>query len=221
MSKADTLLKKAAFYEKLALYSDRSAFLKALAQTGVDTTGTQQEDAKNKLGRLNRNLALMASASGLDPQLVTYYAQAANNIKDGMPLNSTLLSYLKDLVTTTQHWLSAHPEPGTVNKTLTDILTDAQALVPSVQTVSHVLEVTNRQPSGTAAIDKKQQDALSKFVTVEGIGMPLKIDGVLGSETRKALDAVKKYFNKPSMSDFQVLQMTDFAVESLPEKYGK
>ena len=34
MSKADTLLKKATFFERMALYSDRKTFLQALAQTG-------------------------------------------------------------------------------------------------------------------------------------------------------------------------------------------
>lgn len=35
MSKADTLLKKATFFEKLALYSDRKVFLQAISEPPV------------------------------------------------------------------------------------------------------------------------------------------------------------------------------------------
>jgi hypothetical protein len=37
MSKADTLLKKATFFEKLALYSDRKAFLQAISESSATT----------------------------------------------------------------------------------------------------------------------------------------------------------------------------------------
>lgn len=48
MSKADELLKKATFFEKLALYSDRKAFLQAIAEQNPNQQNTPAKDASKK-----------------------------------------------------------------------------------------------------------------------------------------------------------------------------
>ena len=81
------------------------------------------------------------------------------------------------------------------------------------------------QPAAMQTVDKGQQEALSRFLTVERLGIPLRtIDGRLGPETRQALDAFKKYYNQYATqkitSDQQALQLVKYIVDSSPEKYG-
>jgi len=69
------------------------------------------------------------------------------------------------------------------------------------------------QPRGYPSINRADQQAVLRFVTEEGLGFvdPAKMnDGVLGPETRKALELVKDYFQKtyprnPRMTDQQAI----------------
>jgi hypothetical protein len=136
MSKADVLLKKATSFEKLALYSDRKTFLKALSQAD---SGAKQFYNLDEFG---------------------------NPKKEGIP-------------PVTPEDPGAH-EP---------------AMVMPADKIS-----------AFAPIDPKAQAALSKIVSIEGIGIPIAVDGKLGPETRGALKAFKRKFNYANMSDKDALQ---------------
>lgn len=67
------------------------------------------------------------------------------------------------------------------------------------------------------AVDKEEQKALSKIVTIEGIGVPLKIDGILGPKTLAAVKAFKEKFNLP-YTDRQALTWAKMMAET-EDKY--
>ncbi len=137
MSKADVLLKKATSFEKLALYSDRKTFLKALSQA-------------------------------VDPAAKQFYNldEFGNPKREGIP--------------------PVTPE-------------DPGAHEPAMMMPADRI-------SAFPPIDQKAQEALSRINSVEGIGIPISVDGKLGPETKAALQAFKKKFNFTYMSDLDALQ---------------
>lgn len=184
MSKADTLLKKAAFYEKMALYSDRKSFLKALAQTKP----------------------IMEGEKSPNPLLRPYGGSEAGD-----------------------SWEAERAREFGTQPTIPR----PQPLTPQEEAaagMSGPADVTFQpdQIRVMAPIDAQQQSALGKFVTVNGLAFvdPKKMhDGKLGPETRKALDAFKKYLTeknpaKPHMSDKDALQTAKFIVDNDPARYG-
>jgi hypothetical protein len=76
-------------------------------------------------------------------------------------------------------------------------------------------------------IDRTQQEALARFLTINGIAFvdPQKLnDGKLGPETRKGLESFKKWYNakatgKKITSDDEALKLVKYIVDSDP-KYG-
>jgi hypothetical protein len=82
-----------------------------------------------------------------------------------------------------------------------------------ILTIPEVTVQGTPPPKGYPSISKADQQALLRFVTEEGLGFvsPDKMnDGVLGPETRKALELVKDYFKKtypqnPRMTDPQAI----------------
>lgn len=160
MSKADTLFKKATAFERLALYSDRQAFLQALAQ---------QKPLINPQG-----------PQPTDPNMHPYTQPDWESERD-----------------------REFGSPGTIP-------------APTEQPVQATEKVIKEFPP----IDTVAQEALSRVTTVEGIGLPLKIDGKLGPETRKSLEAFKKRFDlSPTLSDKQVLQYAKLLADK-HHRYG-
>jgi hypothetical protein len=139
MSKADVLLKKATSFEKLALYSDRKTFLKALSQR-----------------------ALPVYENHPRPQGDYDFTSRPNDIPP--------------------------PEPE-----------DPGAHEPPMMMPADKI-------SAFPPIDPKTQEALSRIVSIDGIGIPIATDGKLGPETKRALQAFKKKFNFINMSDKDALQ---------------
>lgn len=145
MSKADTLLKKATSFERLAVYSDRKSFLQALSQ-GFDSGTVKQYENLDEFG---------------------------NPKSQGVP---------------TPPAESTSSEPTKMQE------------IPTVN-------ITGQPP-----IRPSQQEALSRIITVDGIGMPIKADGILGPETQKAIDAFKKKFdptNKHKLTNQKVLDWAE------------
>lgn len=151
MSKADTLLKKATSFERLAIYSDRKSFLQALSQS--------------------------PEAGDVKPLLD--YDEFGNPKPQGIPAPPP-----------------AAREPSSFER-------DEQPKFHEIPTVN----ITGQLP-----VRPSQQEALSRVVTVDGIGMPIKADGVLGPETQKAIDAFKKKFDpqgKYKLSNQKVLDWAE------------
>lgn len=140
MTKIDDLLKRVERFEKLAVYGDRSAFLKSLAQ---DNASYQP---------------FIGSDSGGD-----------------------------------------HPGAAGPNYFAPD----------------------QKSPTSYPPISRELQEMLSRITTVQGLGLPLQIDGSLGPETKKALDAFRRKFNVPgNFSDAEALQVVKNTYSRDPGQYG-
>lgn len=156
------LLNKASLFERLALYSDRKSFLEALAQE-----------------------TLMEGQTPQDPHLRPYADpdwEAARSREFG---NARFIPAPEPLP----------PVP-----------------VVDVKDLPAAQEAPKKAPA-YPPIAVADQQALMNFVTEEGMAFvdPSKMkDGVLGPETRKALEGVKNYFAKkfpqnPRMTDQQAI----------------
>jgi peptidoglycan hydrolase-like protein with peptidoglycan-binding domain len=75
--------------------------------------------------------------------------------------------------------------------------------------------------SGYPSIPDEVQEMLSRIVTVEGLGLPIKMDGVLGPETRAALETFKKSRGlPPTTTDAQLFDAIRMQYQNDPQKYG-
>jgi hypothetical protein len=72
---------------------------------------------------------------------------------------------------------------------------------------------------GYPTIPQDAQAALFRINTIDGLGLPGKIDGKLGPETRRAINVFKKKFNVQQLSDAEVLQFAKMKAHYDP-KYG-
>jgi hypothetical protein len=186
-SEAGELLNKASLFERLALYSDRSSFLQALAQD-----------------------AIMEGEQSPNPTLRPYGGGEAG--KQWEAARQTEFGNQRTI---------PKPEPLAP-------LTPAQEAAKAIQGPADMTfqPESADKITGFAPIDTAQQEALSKFVTMQRLGIPLhRIDGKLGPATRAALEAARKYLTEKSptkqqLTDKQVLQTIKYIVDNAPETYG-
>ncbi|HEY5268118.1 MAG TPA: hypothetical protein VII94_03210 [Candidatus Saccharimonadales bacterium] len=154
MSKADTLLKRAAVYEKLAIYSDRKAFLQAIAQDSSPIYTLPEQVIED------------------------------DRIKDKVPY---------------------------INPGFQQNLLNENRITPQQSDEAksrHDLAATGNDIANGEPIDKGQQSALSYVVTMGKVGIPLQhIDGIMGPETRAAINSFKKMIGRPTMSDRAALAL--------------
>lgn len=208
---AGDLLNKASLFERLALYSDSKSFLKALAQ-GADP---------------NRNLIWKAlqimQEAGVD-EATTQPLASALTFTSGNPDISAIKRAIQTAILTGKLSPLAH---GPQINELRNISSQLKApLTPEQEDDAMGGEKVNfpdddpkdeikaRPPAPTLPpINRNDQQALLRFVTEEGAAFvdPSKMnDGLLGPETRKALEGVKNYFAKqfpqnPRMTDQQAI----------------
>lgn len=179
MSKADQLLKQATSYEKLALYLDRSTFLKALAQNkDPDLLSPEEKERYFNLDQFGN-----PTPNGVPsvPSVDTL------PIKEKMPYLNP--EFQKQLV-----------DSGRITQQQSDEAKQRYYASQSDGTQSG--SIGNGEP-----IDKQQQEAVSYAVTMAGAGIPITNDGVMGPETRKALQEFKNLAGKPQMSDRDALAL--------------
>jgi hypothetical protein len=207
MSKADTLLKRATFFERMALYSDRKAFLRALAQDGQwPADKGLPPDIAQGLNSLMKDLAATKpeSSAALQNQLADFYqgtnkdmgqlAQAIRNAANTIPGDHTTQVQNALALAAKVDQLVASQQPQQQQE-------DA-AGGTMVMPAAHI--------KGFAPISKTDQEAVFNFVGRQG-----QIDGQLGPETRKALNEIKAYFAQKNpqnkqMSDQQAIQAAVF-----------
>jgi hypothetical protein len=220
----EDLLKKASLYERLALYSDRKSFLSALAQTGgaTDDWGRPALPAniREAVDSLMKDLAatkpdsvqmqnrLMNFYQGMNTdlgQLAQAVSEAANLIPGDHTVQVQNALNLAEKVRQMAAKPQAEPQSG-----------DQTMVMPTDKIVA------------LRPIDKTQQEALARFLTVNGIAFvdPQKLnDGKLGPETRKGLESFKKWYNakatgKKITSDDEALKLVKYIVDNDPTKYG-
>jgi peptidoglycan hydrolase-like protein with peptidoglycan-binding domain len=195
--KHNQLIKKVEVFEKLALYGDRSSFLKALAQS-VDSETQQvlqqikdtllQANVKNeKLFNLLNN-GIMFPSQGLKAQEII---TALNN-----------LTYRN------------------TNTTADDALKKAQQLAQQLMTAPREMPATvsPSTKSPTFQVTPDQQRALGKILTLKGFGVPIKTDGIFGPETQQALKLFKEKVldNYQNYTDAEALHWAEMLME-LPQ----
>jgi hypothetical protein len=157
MSKADTLLKRAQSFERLALYIDQRSFLQAIAQI-------QPFPPESNLG--------------INAPYVDGTAPPVNNVLEE-PSNHEEIS-------------------------------------------SPIIRVPEQTVIGFDPIPENVQSMLNRIVTIEGLGMPISVDGEIGKETRNALNTFKKNFNVPAgFSDKEVFDAIKNIYNKNTDKYGK
>ncbi len=202
---AGELLNKASLFERLALYSDSKSFLQALAQT---------TDPNKPL--IGRALQLMQGA-GVDETLTQPLGNAV--LFNKVDIAAIQRAIQTAILTGKMSPLAHGPE---INE-LRNISSQLKApLTPEQQDDAVGGEHITFQPDpvkdrikALPPIDKATQEALYRFVTIEGLGIPGKVSGVLDRETRFALELVKNYFAKqnpqnPRMTDQQAITAVKF-----------
>ena len=216
MSKADTLLKKATFFERMAIYSDRKAFLYALAQGGVPQPPS--DDIRQGIDSAMKDLSATKpeTSQALQNRLMGFY--------DGTNTDMAQLSQaLRE---------AANTIPGANSTQVQRILDLAGKVDQQQQSGSAPQDNTMQMPAehltALRPINPEQQQALGRFVTIKGLAFvdPKKMnDGKLGPETRKGLNAFKQWYNqkatgKKITSDDEALQLVKFIVDNDPQTYG-
>jgi len=198
----DALVKKVEFFEKLAVYGDRGSFLQALARDDLDPkTKALLEEMANLLAQ-----AGVTDESVLNPlynalefghvnleAIRSAVTQAA--VRDPSIANAGINQKLRQLA----QQLTSHPVPELINNT-SPIATNEVPQAPA--------------PTGYPMMDKEEQKALSRIVTMEGIGIPFSPTGRFDKNTQIALQAFKKKFNISSMSDVKALTFAKMLAET-------
>jgi hypothetical protein len=203
MSKTDTLLKRVEFYEKMASDQKPEAG-DLLNKASLYERLALYSDSKSFLKAIAQQPPIMEGETPADPNMRPY-APGSSWEEERQREFGNARTIPKPVPLTPQQ--------------------EAQ------QGIAGPPDIT-LQPdkiTGFAPVDRAQQNALGKFVTVEGLTFvdPKKMnDGQLGTETRKALNAFKQWYNskatgKKITSDNEALQFAKSLVESSPEKYGQ
>lgn len=191
MSKHDSLLKKAEVYERLSLYSDRKSFLKAVAQAAQDPNRALIQQA----------LAILQQA-GVDEATLQPLGNAVLFNKIDLP------AIQRAIQTATMTKMSPLTQQSQISqlKSLMSQMRSPEGR-EAEQAMQGAPDVTfkNDRITGYPPIDRKVQEAISRFVTVNGLGIPLDIDGVLGPKTKAALALIKKRMNQPQATDAQAI----------------
>jgi hypothetical protein len=218
MSKADTLLKKATFFERMAIYSDRKTFLQALAQ-GLTPPS---DDIRQGIESAMRDLAATKreTSQALQNRLMDFYSGQNTDMKQ-------LADALRE---------TANTIPGNLTTQVQRILDLAnkvdqkqqQQLSGDSSPENSVMQMPADSIKALRPIDPEKQSALGKFVTIHGLVFvdPQKMhDGKLGPETRKALNAFKTWYNEKATgpkitSDDAVLNLVKNIVDGDPKTYG-
>jgi len=207
---ANSLLNKATVFERLALYSDRKSFLQALGQ--------QSPEDQENIQVARRALSLLQQL-GIGQDKTTSLGNAAVFGKVDVPAMRREIEHAR---------LAGGISPLGHQNELNQLkqLSDSFKVPGSSSGPVTIPEVTIE--GGMPSVNTEQQNALGKFVTVNGITFvdPKKMnDGKLGPETRKALEAFKRWYNekatgKKITSDSEALQLVKFIVDNDPQKYG-
>lgn len=213
-SENDDLLKKASLFEKLALYSDRKSFLHAIAQD--PGAAAQDPNAANRQ-LINQALQILQQA-GVDEATTAPLGNAVLFNKVDLP------AIQRAIQTATLTKMSPLTHQAQINQ-LRQISSQLKApLTPDQEEAAKAMagpaDMVFKDDRLTALkpINPADQLALLKFVKDENLGQLDESkfgDGKLGKETRKALNLVKDYFvrtypqsypNRNSMSDQQAIQ---------------
>lgn len=184
MTKANSLLKKAQLFEKLAVHGSRRAYLRSLAfdqeafDAALSATKKYLADAKNVLGG---EASIVPEPSDVD------------QISSQIDRMSKLLSVL--------------PDGDKKNRATSDLLGARTSLkktkelapqLPTEPTQEDDTEGTQMMPAEEIKGKSYGYPSVPKDIQ-QAIGLAgAQVDGILGPETRRRLDVTKLYYKLPS-----------------------
>jgi hypothetical protein len=193
--KNNQLIKKVEVFEKLALYGDRSSFLKALAQSVDGETQKVLQQIKDTL----------LQANVTDKNLL-------NLLNNGIYFNDLKP---QEIITALNNLTYRN-----TNMAADDAVNKAQQLAQQLMTAPREMPATSSPATKSPAfqVTPAQQRALGKILTLEGFGVPIKTDGIFGPETQQALKLFKEKVleNKSNMTDAEALQWAEMLMD-LPQ----
>lgn len=206
MKNLEALIRRVEMFEKLAVYSDRSSFLKSLAADSLDSK------TKNTLQQM-ANLLQQAGVTDED---------VWDPINSALSFGHVNLGSIRQAVTSA----AVRMTNADISEKLYQLAQQLISLPPGQSPVAPAQEdqvveelvVTTPKPVQYPTIDKEQQRALGKILTIEGLGLPLDADGKLGPKTKAALQALRKRFNLSSYTDAEALAFAKMLVQET-EKY--
>lgn len=213
MKKIDELLKRVEYFERLAVYGDRSSFLKSLAQNSTPVYPLSNEETNPGVAPY---LPQPEQPEKLDDQKRRLLMQAQRLLQNAGAKSDAVGNAI---IFGKIDWNAIAREMMAIGVSpLSDEYKQLQTIKGQLFPAAPAGQAPAQQPQGYPPIDKKQQEALSYFVTMNRIGIPLSpIDGKLGPDTRRALEAAKKFLKdqgKAVNSDSQVLlAVTDEAAK--------
>jgi len=192
MSKYNKLLNKAVSFEKLALYSDRKAFLQALGQEASDP---------------NKELALQALTA---MQQENVDNDTLKPLYDAVNLNKLDLNAVKKAIT---HALLFYTVKTPQNREkLEEILKELNNQQASEKT----LNMPEDHITGSLPMNKEDQAALAKFYNyyvINGYGVPLAANSSPDVQSKQQLAAFKKFMTEKNknpnykLSDKEALEL--------------
>lgn len=188
MKKYDSLLKRVEQFERLAVYSDRRTFLKAIAAQQIKLTPLMKNNVLAIAGGLSwvegaksiiDKLTDLANADQVDADELSNTLNLANS---KLPKDPNKVD-----VYTQKIW--------DISKYIGNAIQQAQT--PSASTTTPVAPAA--PASKAQVISREIQDQLNQILLpYEKIAIPIKTDGILGPETQKALDAFKQTYSRPA-----------------------
>ena len=197
MSKFDALFKKIEVFEKLAVYGDRSSFLRAIAQEA--NTGGLSAQQKTLLYQAQRLLqGAGAESAAIGNALLPLSGKPADMNAVVRDINNALMT--GKLSPLSDEYKQLQALKGQIQASAAPPKDPGEGEPPMMMPADRI--------TGYAPIARDQQEALSRYVTIKGLGLPLQIDGRLGPETRNAMNAAKAQLakeNKSVKSDNELL----------------
>lgn len=177
MKKYSSLVKKVNLFEKLAAKGSRKDFLKSLAQ---DLSRAKELVSQVKTIMTNHNITDENILNGLgnvslfgktDPAALRGAANSARALMHALPPLA----------------------PNSVNdqKTLMGIIAALNDMAGSQEPGTSEMPMDNSKQNQYPTIDPKIQKALNKVLVTTGRSTPIEVDGILGPETRNAINKIK------------------------------
>lgn len=185
MKKSD-LFEKVESYNKFASHSDRAEFLKKLASLS--------DSDKAGIDSAMKDLATLAPSTGKETHDLLqkfYYGEKTDMTELAAALNKAA------------NIVGANADNINQAQRINDL---AVKLRPSKEVSVEGKPSFVQQPVNFAPISKDIQQILSDVSVTNGLGLPLAIDGKLGTNTRAAINAIKNKFMGGKGTDQEVFE---------------
>jgi hypothetical protein len=197
MKKYSSLVKKIELFEKLAKHGSRRSFLQSLAQDAaaakdlvnqvraiMGRANVSDEDIQNGLG----NVSLFGKT---DPTSLRQAAKAASSLM----LKISPLAYA-DGAKDQNALMGIAAKLNAMAKAQEDSADQKDTEVMDFTPGGNMGAGKTDKITGYPPIDKAVQSAIERITVIEGAGLPIRIDGQIGPETRSAINRFKKYVMK-------------------------